>query len=288
MTRQSRGGNRNSPKGNPNQDVQPWLGWIAALLVVVIVVVAVALGMERTNMQRTGAPEVRMTPLVGGMQMPVSTETSVSVAAAEITPLPADTPTSNVTGTITDTETITMVTVIPVVTESLTDTETLTETVNVTDREVDTETVVTETTVSVDGSALITDDVPSATVVDENNDIEEGETPESAESTPTAVATPRPRPTPRSSPTPQLPTVDRVFAVGDSVVATVGRVEIHADASQESMVLDSFGPGVVLDVIDPSGDYVEYPVRVEGFGWVRVRAADGLVGWVQTDQVEVP
>jgi hypothetical protein len=39
-------------------------------------------------------------------------------------------------------------------------------------------------------------------------------------------------------------------------------------------------------VLAPSGDYADYPVVVDGVGWVRVRAADGLVGWVQSELVE--
>lgn len=274
MTRQSGGDNRNRPKGNPNQDVQPWLGWIAAFLVVVIVVVAVALGMERTNMQRTGSPEVRMTPLVGGMQMPVATEAAVSVVTSEITPSPADTATGNVT----DTDVITMVAVIPDVTDTLTDTETLTVTAGVSESE-----VATETTASTTGSTGATDEVSSSDVVSESNGVEEGE---GTEAIATVEATPRARPTPRSSPTPAPPAEQSVFVPGDLLIADATSVAIHADAASESLVLNSFGLGFVVEVIEPSGDYAEYPVLVDGYGWVRVRAADGLVGWVRTDQVE--
>jgi SH3-like domain-containing protein len=79
----------------------------------------------------------------------------------------------------------------------------------------------------------------------------------------------------------------RVFAPGDTVAASGGRVELYADASQESIVLDTLGAGVMLEVLDVNGDFEGYPVEVEGHGWARVRAADGLVGWVMTDQVEV-
>jgi hypothetical protein len=78
----------------------------------------------------------------------------------------------------------------------------------------------------------------------------------------------------------------QVFEPGDIVEASQGRVEICADATTGSMVLDSYGPGVALEVVDPSGDYGDYPVEADGHGWVRVRATDGLVGWVMTDQVE--
>src|SRR5215204_4611589 len=104
MTKQTNGSKPNGPKGDPNKDVQPWLGWIAAMFVVVIIVVAVALGIDRTNNQNNNAAEVRMTPLVGGMEVPVATGTSAAeVAASEVTPLPED---------MSNTSTISMVRVI--------------------------------------------------------------------------------------------------------------------------------------------------------------------------------
>jgi hypothetical protein len=73
---------------------------------------------------------------------------------------------------------------------------------------------------------------------------------------------------------------------GDTIVVGEGRAEIYADASADGVILDSLGSGVELEVIDPGGDFESYPVVVDGHDWVRVRAADGLVGWVMTDQVE--
>jgi hypothetical protein len=70
------------------------------------------------------------------------------------------------------------------------------------------------------------------------------------------------------------------------VVAGGSRVEIYADAAPNALLLDSVGAGIALEVLDPSGDFESYPVEAGGYGWVRVRAADGLVGWVRTDQVE--
>jgi SH3-like domain-containing protein len=53
------------------------------------------------------------------------------------------------------------------------------------------------------------------------------------------------------------------------------------------LVLDTYGPGTLLGVLEPTGDHPGYPVLNEGQTWVRVRAVDGLVGWVMGSQVEV-
>ena len=285
MTKQTRGSNRNGRKGDPNQDVQPLLGWLAALLVVVIVVVAVAMGMERTTNQRNAAAEVRMTPLVGGIEMPVATETGAAVAAvSEVTPIPeAISETSGITmvnvitvedtftatGEMTSTEAVSVSGGITAA-EELTATESLTSSAEITATEVVTDGVAMTATAPAESTA------PQATATDEA-------TTDEATVEPTATATRQPTATPRPTAVVDAP----VLAAGDMVGAVEGRVEIYADASLDALVLDSFGTGVELEVLDPSGDYETYPVEVDGHGWARVRAADGLVGWVMTDQVEV-
>ena len=287
MTKQTRGSNRNGRKGDPNQDVQPLLGWLAALLVVVIVVVAVAMGMERTTNQRNAAAEVRMTPLVGGIEMPVATETGAAVAAvSEVTPIPeAISETSGITmvnvitvedtftatGEMTSTEAVSVSGGITAA-EEMTATESLTSSAEITATEVVTDGVAMTATAPAESTA------PQATATDEA-------TTDEATVEPAATATATTRPTATARPT---AVVDApVLAAGDMVGAVEGRVEIYADASLDALVLDSFGTGVELEVLDPSGDYETYPVEVDGHGWARVRAADGLVGWVMTDQVEV-
>lgn len=276
MTKQTRGSNRNGRRGDPNQDVQPWLGWIAAMFVVVIVVIAVAMGMERTGQQRNGAAEVRMTPLVGGMEVPVATGTGGAVAASEVTPLPQaireSTPMTMVTvitatGALSETDTFTA-------TGEMTPTENVTVTTEISDTTVLTltEEVTATAEVSVAATVAATPTVTATVVV-------------TAEATVEATPTLRPTATPRPSVVATV--VMRVFEPGDTVVAVAGRVEVHADASQESIVLDTFGAGVTLEVLDVSGDFESYPVEADGHGWARVRAGDGLVGWVMTDQVEV-
>jgi hypothetical protein len=300
MTKQTRGSKRNGRRGNPNQDVQPWLGWIAALLVVVIVVVAVAMGMEHTNSQRNGEAEVSMTPLVGGMALPVATETTAgSTVVAEITPLPEAitetttisggaqlTSTDALTGTeaISETAEMTATNTVSATNEiSVTDELTATAEVTATDEATATDEVTTSTEVTVGATTEVTVTEEATTEATTEATAETTVTPD-ASVEPTARPTSRPTATTRPTVTPTL--VAQVFEPGDTVVGSGERVEVYADASLESMVLDSYGEGVALEVLDPSGDYTSYPVMADGHGWARVRAADGLVGWIMTDQVE--
>lgn len=299
MTKKTRSSKSNGRQKDPNQDVQPWLGWIAALLVVVIVVVAVAMGLAQTNSQRGGTPEVRMTPLVGGIEVPVATETGAAVAASEVTPLP-----EGDSAAITTSDEISVVTVITM-TGAMTDTDTFTMTGEMTPTEAISATVGVTTTESVSTTAVVTaavtvtSEVTSSATTEATIEATEEATTEATvvatstaeaglDATPavTVTATATPRPTATTRPT-ATPIVDpQVFDVGESVAASAGRVEIHADATMDALTLDTVGPGVPLEVMPPSGDFVEYPVIADGHGWVRVRAADGLVGWVMTDQVE--
>jgi hypothetical protein len=277
MTKQTNGSKSNGPKDDPNKDVQPWMGWIAAMFVVVIVVVAVALGIDRTNNQSNNAAEIRMTPLVGGMEVPVATGTGASeVAASEVTPLPE---------AITETATISMVTLITATstatdtfpaTGEMTPTETITSTEPVTGGAEITETTEVTAEQPVEATAAPTASPTASSTLEPT--VEPTATEEQV-SEPTA--TPWPTATPRPT-----ATGEAEFEVGETVVASGGRVELHADAAEDALVLDSFGSGVALEVLDPGGDFTSYPVEVDGQSWVRVRAADGLVGWVMTEQVE--
>lgn len=304
MTKQMRGGNRNGRRRDPNQDVQPWLGWMAAVLVVFIIVVAVAMGMERTGNQRIAEAEVRMTPLVGGMALPVTAGTaSGEPAVAEVTPLPAvitgtDAVTDSIAGAevLTGTEELTgtaemsetdaisetdSLTVTGAVTGEVSNEVIVTDTVIVTDVVTDVVTVTDEVTVTVDVTPEITSEVAAET------DSEVGVTEETSatlEAVPAEPRTPRPRATPVPSPTAIIN--PPAFEVGEIVAGTDQRVTVYADASLSAIVMDSYGTGVALEVLPPSGNYATYPVEADGHGWVRVRAADGLVGWVMTDQVE--
>ena len=41
-----------------------------------------------------------------------------------------------------------------------------------------------------------------------------------------------------------------------------------------------------MDILAPSGDYDAYPVIDGDRQWVRVRTADGMVGWLIADSVQ--
>ena len=75
-----------------------------------------------------------------------------------------------------------------------------------------------------------------------------------------------------------------VVLVGQQVTVTVPEgATLRADATDEALILQRYEVGELLDVIEPSGDFDAYPVMVDGRDWVRVRAADGLVGWLPLD-----
>ncbi len=62
-------------------------------------------------------------------------------------------------------------------------------------------------------------------------------------------------------------------------------VTLHADAAGDSLILQRYAVGEALEVLEPSGDYADYPISIDGQEWVRVRAGDGLVGWLPVDAV---
>lgn len=59
-----------------------------------------------------------------------------------------------------------------------------------------------------------------------------------------------------------------------------GGARLYSDASADAMVMAIYADGEEMTIVEPSGEHDGYPVTVEGAQWVRVRAADGLVGWV--------
>lgn len=258
---------------DPNRDVQPWLGWITALLIVIFVVVAVAMGMERTSNQRTPAATVAMTPLVGGMELAAVTPTPGEVAASGVVTVEVAATTA-VTDTATDTVTAS---VDVAATGDLTMTEPVTATADVTAAaEVTAAVPVTESVAAT--STLPTVEIVTATTTVTTTEVEAAETPISA---PTPTAIPQRTVAPTAAPTPDA----RTFAPGDVVVSAGGRVAVYADALNGAALLDTYGAGVPLTVIEPSGDVGDYPVVVDGVSWLRVRAQDGLVGWVQSHTV---
>lgn len=232
-------GKRSTDRKDPNKDVQPWLGWVAAAMVVLIVVVAVAMGLERSNRDDSMDDAARLTPIVGGMA--VATESDASINGE------------------------------PEVTLVVTDTGSLTATVAATDTTVITTSMVLSETKAVTETATVSDTVP----VTDSSKAEEPTAAPIPTVEPTATLAPTAVPT-RSSPPPS-------FEAGDMVVNESDEVALHADTTQDSLILDTVNAGVALTIIEPSGPDLSYPVENEGYGWVRVRSSDGLVGWTITD-----
>lgn len=94
---------------------------------------------------------------------------------------------------------------------------------------------------------------------------------------PVLPETPAPSPAPSPTPTAQL-------AAGAPVKA-VAALRIYADADPAAPVRAEYAVGTAFVVLEPGGDYGAYPVEVGGVPWYRVRAEDGLVGWVRREQV---
>ncbi len=80
---------------------------------------------------------------------------------------------------------------------------------------------------------------------------------------------------------------DAALAPGaQAIVLAEDGARVLADAATDAQVLHLYSAGEAFDVLAPSGDYDAYPVTSEdGQTWVRVRAGDGLVGWVVAESI---
>ena len=70
-----------------------------------------------------------------------------------------------------------------------------------------------------------------------------------------------------------------VLAAG-ALITGGGTVDVYADAEPTAPRFGEYPAGTVLTVVEAGGDFPGYPVEVDGRRWYRVRAPDGLVGWV--------
>ena len=73
------------------------------------------------------------------------------------------------------------------------------------------------------------------------------------------------------------------LGAGSKVVsAGIGRplTSVYADADSQSLIMNVYNDGTAFTVVEPSGEFKAYPVIVDDMEWYRVRAEDGLVGWV--------
>ncbi len=62
-------------------------------------------------------------------------------------------------------------------------------------------------------------------------------------------------------------------------------VRLYADASRQAIVMNQYGATSAFTVLEPSGEYLAYPVTEEGTDWIRLRADDGLVGWLPANEL---
>lgn len=72
-----------------------------------------------------------------------------------------------------------------------------------------------------------------------------------------------------------------VLVTNQTTSGSADRMPIYAAPQIDADVRDAYPSGTVLTVLEPSGDYGNYPVEIEGISWVRVRDSSGLVGWTQ-------
>lgn len=81
-----------------------------------------------------------------------------------------------------------------------------------------------------------------------------------------------------AAPTP-TPTAGPVLEVG-AELTVAATVVLRAEPGRAAPGFAEYPAGSRFIVVEPHSDYAAYPVTVEGQRWYRVRAADGLVGWM--------
>ncbi len=60
---------------------------------------------------------------------------------------------------------------------------------------------------------------------------------------------------------------------------------VYAAPGSDKLLMDLYVDGATFTIIEPSGASSDYPVELDGQAWYRVRASDGLVGWVIVDRL---
>jgi len=76
----------------------------------------------------------------------------------------------------------------------------------------------------------------------------------------------------------------KVLEPGTEVQA-LGMLRLYAAPEPTAATLDEYVAGATFTIIASPDDLGPYPVELNGVRWYRVRAADGLVGWVIADGI---
>ncbi len=76
----------------------------------------------------------------------------------------------------------------------------------------------------------------------------------------------------------------KVLEPGTEVQA-LGMLRLYAAPEPTAATLDEYSAGATFTIIASPDDLGPYPVELNGVHWYRVRAADGLVGWVMADGI---
>jgi len=64
-------------------------------------------------------------------------------------------------------------------------------------------------------------------------------------------------------------------------------IELRIGPSDSASIMETYGGGALFDVLEPLGSGDQYPVIASDTAWIRVRAQDGLVGWIDIMDVNV-
>jgi hypothetical protein len=82
-----------------------------------------------------------------------------------------------------------------------------------------------------------------------------------------------------SPPAPAAATARPILAAGAELVPAAAAV-LYAEPDFAAARFAEYAAGSRFTVMEPDGDYGEQPVIVDGQRWYRVRAEDGLAGWL--------
>ena len=263
------------PPDDTTIGTQPWTAWVVAALGVILVVIVVFLALDRAQTTARRQAAQQSASVVGGLVVQ-AIPTANATASSPVVAVPAQV-TATLGAIVLDNATSTPVADAPVAEEAT---------------DAPAEVAQAEATVTPAGEEP--DAVETADVMDEAMEQEAAEAAlEPTETAPTvtplpSVATPAaPTSTPRAVSPLHVPAVAPVVvAPGDGLRGEANGVRLYADADPNAAVLEAAAVLAGLTVVEPSGDFEDYPILRFGHNWARVRAADGLVGWVIIDNLE--